>query len=214
MGQPTAYNRQSDATDYATANPDATFNAADLDAELDAIETSLDAILTNLALLQSDTGGLTNGLVTPQALSTATKTLIAANWTPRGIWATGSAYTIGDLVDNTASGVTTSYVCAVAHTAGTLSTDVTAGKWNTLGATVAGSASSITFSATGTIAATDVQAAIAEVAVEALQVGNNLSDVGAAATAASNLSVPTYAQIQKQTHFVAAAGGTANALTA
>src|SRR3990167_2806020 len=208
MGQPTAYNRQSDATDYATANPDATFNAADLDAELDAIETSLDAILTNLALLQSDTGGLTNGLVTPQALSTATKTLIAANWTP------GSAYTIGDLVDNTASGVTTSYVCAVAHTAGTLSTDVTEGKWNTLGATVAGSASSITFSATGTIAATDVQAAIAEVAVEALQVGNNLSDVGAAATAASNLSVPTYAQIQKQTHFVAAAGGTANALTA
>lgn len=214
MSQPPAYNRVGDLTDYAAAHPSAPFDSATADAEFDALETTVDAILTNLALLQNDSGGLVNGLVTPNSLSTATKTLIAATWVPRGLWVTGSAYTVGDVVDDTAAGITTSYVCAVAHTAGTLATDVAAGKWNTLGATVTGAASSVSFSATGTIAATNVQTAIAEVALEALQVSSNLSDVGSVATARSNLSVPSKAELQQQTVFVAAAGGTANAITA
>lgn len=165
-------------------------------------------------MLQNDSGGLVNGLVTPNSLSTATKTLIAATWVPRGLWVTASAYTVGDVVDNTSGGITTSYVCAVSHTSGTLATDVSAGKWNTLGATVTGAASSVSFSATGTIAATNVQSAIAEAAAEALQISSNLSDLGSAATARSNLAVPSKAELQQQTVFVASAGGTANAITA
>lgn len=214
MSQPTPYNRQTNFEEYATEHPEATFPPADLDAELDAVETTLDAILTNLALIQADDGGIANGVVDPDSFSTAALSLIAADWDPKGNWITGSAYTIGDLVQNASGGVTTSYVCAVSHTSGTLATDVTAGKWVTLGATIAGSAASITFSPTGTIAATDVQAAIAEAAGEALQIANNLSDVGSAATSRSNLAVPSKAEIQQQTHFCASAGGTANTITA
>lgn len=58
------------------------------------------------------------------------------------------------------------------------------------GAPAAG-ASSVTFTPTGTIAATDVQAAIAEAASEALQKSSNLSDVTSAATARANLDVPS-----------------------
>jgi hypothetical protein len=43
----------------------------------------------------------------------------------RGAWATATAYALNDLVTQT--GVT--YVCVVAHTSGTFSTDLSAGKW-------------------------------------------------------------------------------------
>lgn len=48
-----------------------------------------------------------------------------AAYTPRGAWSTGSAYALKDLA--TQGGL--AYVCTVAHTAGTFSTDLAAGKW-------------------------------------------------------------------------------------
>jgi len=108
----------------------------------------------------------------------------------------------------------TSYVCATAHTSGTFATDRTSGYWVVLGTYISGGASSVSFSATGTIAATNVQAAIAEVAAESLQVGNNLSDVASASSARSNLSVPSRADIQLMTYNHAAAAGTVDAITA
>lgn len=220
LAQPTPYTKGYDFTDYAEDHTSAPFNASELDSELDDIETTLDGLCDNIALIQRDDGRIANGVVTPDSLSTATLAMIGAgntgqlNWTPRGNWATSTDYAIGDVVQNAAGGITTAYVCATAHTSGTLSTDVTAGKFVTLGATTNGVASSISFSATGTIAATDVQAAVAEVALEALQVANNLSDVASAATSRTNLVVASKAELQQQTHTHAAAGGSADAITA
>jgi hypothetical protein len=177
VAQPAVYNRQYDLTDYATLHPDDAYQPAFIDAELDAIELTLDAVLANLALIQRDDTLLANGAVHPDALSTATKALIASDWTPKGLWVTATAYVVGDVVERTESGVQSSYVCAVAHTSGTFATDWTAGKWIVLGTYVSGGASSISFAATGTIAATNVQAAIAEVAADALQRASNLSDL-------------------------------------
>jgi len=45
--------------------------------------------------------------------------------TNRGAWVTGAAYSVQDFVSTAGS----TYLCAVAHTAGTFATDLSAGKW-------------------------------------------------------------------------------------
>ncbi len=132
MSQPVAYNRLSDFVAYALAHPAATYNPSDHDAELDAIETTLDGICTNLALIQRDDGLLRNGSVHQDAFSTTALALIASDWTPRGLWATATLYAVGDVVEQTGVG----YVAAVAHTSGTFLTDHAAGKWVTISANV------------------------------------------------------------------------------
>ena len=96
-----------------------------LDIELTNIEQTFDQILTNLARIQRDDGALVNGVVTVNSLSTAVRALIDSSWTVRGEWVTATAYAKLDFVSKDGS----SYLCAEAHTAGTFSTDVTAGKW-------------------------------------------------------------------------------------
>jgi hypothetical protein len=161
MAQPTPFNRSENYTEYAAAHPGATFPPASLDTEMNAIETTLDATLANLALIQRDDGKLANLSVHPDALSAATKALIAA-WTPRGLWATATLYTIRDVVEQ--SGV--SYVCAETHTsAGAFATDTAAGRWINLG-TGLPTAANVSFSPAGNIAASNVQAAIQELDTE------------------------------------------------
>jgi hypothetical protein len=75
---------------------------------------------------------------------------------------------------------------------------------------VQGVASSIGFTPTGGVAATDVQAAIAEVDSEKLAKASNLSDVANATTARGNLGAAALAVAQS---FTAAQRGTITALT-
>jgi len=126
MSQPPAYTRFKDYSNYQATHqlPGPALAGSDLDADFDRIKATLDAVLTNLAAVQRDDGDLHNGIVTPESLSSAVAIMIAG-WTVKGAWVTATAYAVKDYVTNGGNG----YVCLVAHTGGTFSTDLAAGKW-------------------------------------------------------------------------------------
>lgn len=210
LAQPTPYSRQHDLLDYATSHTSAPFNAQYVDDEFDAIETTLDAICTNLALIQRDDGYLKNGSVHVDAFSTASLALIASEWTPRGLWATATSYAVGDIAQQS----TASYVCVTAHTSGTFATDYAAGKWIILGATSATVASAISSSAYGHLAATNVQAAIEELVDEKARLAGLDTQTFAVADATDDSHAVNAGQIQKSSLIHAVAGGSSDALTA
>lgn len=183
MSQPTAYTRQFSFVDHASSNPSDPLPGNQVDAELNAVKTTLDEALTNLALLQRDDTALKNSIVHPDSFTTASLALIASDWTPRGLWVTATAYVVGDVVEESG----TAYVCAVAHTSGTFSTDHTAGKWIVLSSSAASSA----FTPAGDIAATTVQAAIEELDDEKQPLDPTLTALAALTTAADKLIYAT-----------------------
>lgn len=73
MSQPTPYDQSHEFVVDEGANPN--FPGSEIDIELNAVETTLDGILTNLALIQRDDGALKNEIVTVDSLDT---TLAAA----------------------------------------------------------------------------------------------------------------------------------------
>jgi hypothetical protein len=210
MAQPTPYSRLQNLLTYATAHPSAPFNASYVDAELDAIETTLDAILANLVLIQRDDGYLKNGSVHADAFSTASLALIASDWTPLGLWLTATAYVVGDVVQES----TSSYVCATAHTSGTFATDYAAGKWVILGATAATTASGITASAYGHIAATTVQGFLQELVDEKARIGGSTSQTFDISDATDDTHAVSAGQIQKSSLITSTGAGSADAITA
>lgn len=124
MAQPTIWNRIVSFVTYAINNPLLPYNPADHDAEFDAAHQTVSEIRTNLGLIQRDDGLLLNGSVHPDALSSATR-LIVAGWNIRGNWLTATSYAVKDFVGNGGLG----YVCLIAHTSGTFAVDLAAGKW-------------------------------------------------------------------------------------
>ena len=84
MSQPTPYTRQYNFSDYQSLHPSDPLPAASVDAEFNAVKTTLDGTLTNLAKIQRDDGQLVNGVVTPDSLSTATLNAVGG-WTVRGL---------------------------------------------------------------------------------------------------------------------------------
>lgn len=127
MPQPPAYTRQFDFTQHEAENPADVPPGVSLDAEFNALVLTAAAILANLVKLQRDDGALKNSIVTMDALSPAVILTLGAGsqWTPRGDWATATAYAVSDVVE---SGTAT-FVCPVAHVSGDFATDRAAGKW-------------------------------------------------------------------------------------
>jgi len=205
MPQPPAYSRSSNLTEYATASPAAPYPPALVDGEFNNLVATLSQALSNLALIQRDDGVLRNQSVGPETLNSAALALIGSAGfsvaNPVG-WLTARAYPARQIV--TQGGGT--YVSVMAHTSGTFSTDLAAGRWVLLYSSAAVSAASVAFTPTGTVAATNTQAAIAEVAGEAMQKSANLGDVadrqaalntltqGAARRLLADLSNPTLAE--------------------
>lgn len=134
-----------------------TVRTSGLDGLFQALKTTIDQTLANLALIQRDDGQLLDQTVTIASLSTQVLALLSSTaWVVRGGWVTATVYAKGDLVLQ--GGIV--YVCMVAHTAGTFATDLAAGKWGQV--TANSTAATTSFSPTSTIAAITVQAAIAE----------------------------------------------------
>lgn len=133
--QPPAYNITTDfSNDEASALAGrSTVRTANLDTEFANVKLTLDALLTNIALLQRDDGALHDAIVTTDSLSANVKTLFGAGGiTPRGAWVTATAYAVRDVVETLVPLI--SYICVVAHVSGVFATDRAAGKWMVLGA--------------------------------------------------------------------------------
>jgi hypothetical protein len=85
-----------------------------IDNELANISSSINALNTNLQLIQRDDGKLLEGVVETFALSEATRALIAGRGVPRGEWQPSTDYAVSDVVQD---GVV-AYLCYTAHTSG------------------------------------------------------------------------------------------------
>lgn len=158
------------ATDFSQDEVDnlggrSTVRTAQLDAELDSLGTTANALRTNQSLNQRDDGEIRDGRVKLFTLSADVLALMTTgNVTTaniRGAWLTATAYVKLDIVTINSN----TYICSVAHTSGTFATDLAAIRW-LLFAQGATAAASIAFTPTGTIAATNVQAAIEETDTE------------------------------------------------
>lgn len=188
MSQPPPFNRSADysADAAASAAGRSTIDPSKLDAELDAIEATLDETLSNLAQIQRDDGALRDNTVQIHTLASNVRALFAASGVVvRGAWLTATAYALRDIV--TQGGAT--YICAIAHTAGVFATDLAANRWLLLAnSPSAFAASSISVTPAGGIASTNAQAALQELDTEKVTKAANLSDVADAAAARANLS--------------------------
>jgi hypothetical protein len=158
MAQPTEYARQTSFTNYQALNPDDPLSGSSVDAELNAIKTTLDQVLTNIALIQRDDGELANESVGLAQLADD----ISLGFNAPEVWVTGTAYVADEDTVFQGSGF---YRCLEDHTAGVFATDLAADKWELivdLSAVALTDAAQIAFTPAGGLAASDVQAALEE----------------------------------------------------
>lgn len=126
MAQPTPYVPTTDFSDEElnSVAGRSTVRTAPLDAEFSNLQTTLDEVLANLAVIQRDDTKLSDGIVETHTLSSSVAALMG-QWDVKGSWATSTAYTVRDVVIE--SGYT--YVCAVNHTSGVFATDLASEYW-------------------------------------------------------------------------------------
>lgn len=99
MTQPTPYARQFNFTGFSSAHPNQQQPGEELDAELNAVATTLGQVLGNLELIQRDDTRLANGSVGPDQLDDMALLLIGqGGFTFRGLWGATVAYAKGDVV--------------------------------------------------------------------------------------------------------------------
>jgi len=184
--QPTAYTRQYNFTTFSTNYPTTPQPGVQLDAEFNAIKSTIDEIRANLALIQRDDTQLANNTVGINQLKPELMLSVSA---PRD-WVTATAYEVDTIVwkDDVL------YRCLVAHTSGTFATDLAAAKWfDILDYTdpIADAAGFADDAETAMTAAEAAQAAAeaAQAAAEAAQAGAEAAEAAAAAYTGS-ISLP------------------------
>lgn len=153
---PLPYERVTSFFSYEATYPAKPKSGADLDAEFNAVRSTLNGVRSRLAEIQRDDGKLANGSVHPDALTPDVLALLGAEFVLRGQWLTATLYEPYDMVSYN----DISYIALVEHASGTFATDLSAGRWQVLGGVPA--AGAIPFTPAGSIAATNVQAAIVE----------------------------------------------------
>lgn len=99
MPQPPEYERQFDFSGFSDSTPNAQQPGAQLDAEYDAIKTTIDAIRSRLVLLQRDDGRIVNKGVGIDQLDDIARALMASNGLKyRGNFTSGDEYKSGEIV--------------------------------------------------------------------------------------------------------------------
>jgi len=178
MAQPTAYNRQFDFNAFQTSNPTTPLPSTQVSAELNALETTVDGICTNIALIQRDDGQVKNDSIGLDQM----KAEVSFALNSVGNWATSQAYTLNVGVWQNSI----LYRCIVAHTSGTFSTDLSNSKWALLlDATNVTTAAANSASAASSSASTaSTKASEASASATAAATSNN--NAGNSATAAGN----------------------------
>lgn len=212
MAQPTPYVPVTDFSNDEATNLSgrSTVRTAQLDAELAAISLTATQFLTNLALLQRDDGKLKDSIIETYMLSaTILAMFVSIGAGPRGAWLTATSYVVRDIVET--GSPLTPYMCVLAHTSGVFATDNAAGRWQVLGSVVA-SASNVTNTPAGGVAATNVQAAITELDSEKVSKASNGSDFASISTTRTNLSVFGRDESQTSSFLSSIATGTFDAL--
>ena len=92
MPYPTVYTRQFNFQDDQIAHPSDKTPGQQIDAEFNAVKTSLDSTQTRLALIQRSDGALANASVGQDQLSGS----LSIGFTLRGAWASGQNYALSD----------------------------------------------------------------------------------------------------------------------
>jgi hypothetical protein len=185
-----------------------------LDATFDDLKVTSDSIINDLALIQRDDGVLGNQTVHPDALTTATRALLAAGTgIPRGEWASSTNYALKDVISR---GASLSYMAAAAHTSGAnFSVDLANGLWILLqNSLAAADAATVTFTPAAGISAVTVQGALLELDSEKALVAGSDAQPFAVSASTSQQYAARVGQIQQNSLRYATAGGTADALTA
>lgn len=160
MADPTKFVPGYSYAGYQASNPADPLPGDRVDADMAGIQTSIGELVDAVKNVRRSDGKLANAIVEPESLSALVVTMLStAGMNYRGAWLTATAYAVKDFVLQGGQ----LYFCASAHTSGTFATDLAAVRWVAL---TLSSASGVSFTPSGTIAATNVQAAIAELNTE------------------------------------------------
>lgn len=179
-----------------------------VDTELANISTTVNALKSNLEKLQRDDDKLRDFLVEPYALAEQTRALIAAGGRPRGLWAAGQVYAVGDVVQQ--SGF--AYQCYTAHTA---TAPFTAnGFWISIsgdGSAATNAAAAAASEVAATAAAAAAAASVTSAGASATAAAGSATTAGTSATAAGNSATAAAASAAAAANSVvqAAAGASA-----
>jgi hypothetical protein len=202
MAQPPAYARQSNWTNFSTDYPGEQPTGSLLDAEFNAIKTTLTAVLSNLAEIQRDDLELANLSVGIDQL----KAEIEIGFASIGDWVTATDYALRDGVWQT----NVLYRCIVAHTSGTFATDLAAGKWTVVLDLATPLAAAVTAAAAAAAtSATNAATSATNAATSASAASTSAAAAAASATAASGSATTASTQATNAAASAAAAAASA-----
>jgi len=151
-----------------------TVKTVSVDAELANISASINALNTNIKLLQRDDGKVKDMLVEPYMLSEQARALVSTGGVPRGDWVAATAYAVKDVVQH--SGF--AYICHTAHTSASAFD-------NTLWIGISGDGSAAASAAAAAVSQTAAAASATSAATSATTATTQASNAATSATAAS-----------------------------
>lgn len=124
MSQPLPYERDYSFAGFQSGHPKTPLPGDKVDAELDQVAATMDEVLERIAILQRDDLALASKSVGYDQL----KDEISLGFNAPTVWATGTAYVVGDTVFEGVG----FYRCLAAHTSGTFATDLASDDWELL----------------------------------------------------------------------------------